>query len=131
MFLNFVTEGSTDVKVPKKEQELKRRTQRKLIEDLGSRLGISGDNLDAWYTVTEAQILQRGGLKLGLGKRSSLYTLIKSVFPEHSWDSEKFVRYRRLPKIPTPSVFPFFTFLFILISDLISLLYRRLKEMKS
>jgi hypothetical protein len=68
-------------------------SSRKLLEEIGKDLGISGDNLEAWYNITEAELLRHGGITLGLGKRSSLSSLVKSVFPEHQWDSSRFLQF--------------------------------------
>jgi hypothetical protein len=69
-------------------------SHRKLIVDIGKRLGI-GENLEAWYKVTEADLLRHGGINLGLAKRTSLYKLLNALYREHEWDPSKFKQFRQ------------------------------------
>jgi hypothetical protein len=76
------------------------RASRKLVfESIGKRLGI-GDNLEGWYKINEADLLRYVGSNVRRGlKRSSISNLLKSVYPEHSWDSKKFEHARSVSNV--------------------------------
>jgi hypothetical protein len=86
------SEASTKQKAKSKKQKL--ILEQRTIESIGKRLGISADNLKAWYKVTEPELLRYGGIKLGLGNRPSLRNLLRRVFPAHKWDAKKFLQFK-------------------------------------
>lgn len=62
---------------------------RKLVLDLGAKLGISERNLDAWYNVPREVFLDNGFSKLLTNKKFSIYGVLSTVYPEHKWDKRK------------------------------------------
>lgn len=65
--------------------------QRALLLDIASKLGIKEGDFESWYNVNTEDIITNGGAYLLVMHRSSISLLLKSVFPEHQWDSSKFV----------------------------------------
>jgi hypothetical protein len=89
----------------------------KAVEDVEKGLGISADNLEAWYKVTEAELVRYGGMNLSHhGKRLSLYNLLKSVYPGHKWDASSFVNFALPPETsyvqPSENVFSYNEFIY-------------------
>jgi len=59
--------------------------------ELGHQLGITEENLEAWYKVTDTQIYENGGTTLLRDYyHSSLYDLLLVVFPSFPWKKLKF-----------------------------------------
>lgn len=63
--------------------------QRDYMEWLGDQLGFT--NMDAWYRLTPRALRRSaGGTLLDTQHKGSVPSLVRAVFPEHSWDDFKF-----------------------------------------
>lgn len=77
-----------------------RENQRKFMEELGRKLGISPDDFEAWYKVTTFDLIENGASTLLVRYyQSSPTKLITSIFPEHQWDRARFARARNRPDL--------------------------------
>lgn len=64
--------------------------QRKYLLELGEKLGIKPDNLEAWYNVTNMDLRRLGGRHLLGLHNESMSSLLSALFPEHKWDTAAF-----------------------------------------
>jgi len=59
------------------------------MDELGKKLEM-GDNLGGWYKVSNKTLIENGGKALLYHHNSSLFQILKSVYPDFPWDPLKF-----------------------------------------
>lgn len=67
-------------------------TQKRVLFEIGAKLGISPENLDGWYEVTSNKFIASGGAVLLNYHGRSLSRLLETLIPDHQWDAMKFKR---------------------------------------
>ena len=69
-----------------------KENQRTFLDDLAGQLGVDSGNREGWYTVSTAKLRTFGGGGLLKLHKGSLYSLLKTVYPEFNWDPVKFAK---------------------------------------
>ena len=67
--------------------------QKKLVDDLGERLGVT--ELDGWYDISVTKLIPLGAGSLLQHYNGSLLRLLYAVYPDHPWDPSKFAAKQR------------------------------------
>lgn len=70
--------------------------QRAFLDSIGTKIGVTGNDLSPWYDVEQTTTLRRYGCSGLLRSHydSSQYKMLRKVYPEHDWQPWKF---KRLP----------------------------------
>ena len=67
--------------------------QREFLDRVGASIGVSGSDLSPWYSLSQAR-LRKLGLRSLLESQydGSVYKMLQSAYPEHTWHPWKFQR---------------------------------------
>eukprot|EP01118_Nematostelium_gracile_P012865 TRINITY_DN4772_c0_g1_i7.p2 TRINITY_DN4772_c0_g1~~TRINITY_DN4772_c0_g1_i7.p2 ORF type:complete len:225 (+),score=35.19 TRINITY_DN4772_c0_g1_i7:705-1379(+) len=67
-------------------------SQRALLDDISKKLNIQ--KKEDWYTITQAQIIDKGGGGLLKGRyKGSVMKMVTAIFPEHPWNLFNFSKW--------------------------------------